>query len=71
MNLKALKRHIGEGWKTHAAQLAEQAECAPVYIDQLVSGFRKPSARLAQKLVAAEPRLTLEALRPDVYGKAA
>lgn len=64
MDMLALKNEIGsEGLD----QLAEKVESSPAYLSQIAHGHRKPSPALCRRLVAAEPRLTLSALRPDVY----
>lgn len=68
MNLKTLREaHGKEAW----IELARRAGTSEKYIYQCAEGHRSPSPRLARKLVAADRRLTLEALRPDIYGKAA
>lgn len=68
--LKARMRVRGE-WKAYTEQLAAKVKCSPVYIDQIAAKFRKPSPRLAQKLAGADRKLTLEGLRPDIYGEPA
>lgn len=67
MNLYALKKTLTP--KQYAA-LAGKAETSPGYLDQIAWGHRKPSPKLARKLTAANRRLTLEDLRPDIYGAA-
>lgn len=52
------------------AELAKKVKKNEVYIYQCSTGFRNPSAKLARNLVAADPRLTLEELRPDIWGVA-
>jgi hypothetical protein len=42
--------------------LAAKVEANPVYLWQCGKGLRVPSLKLAQKLIEAEPRLTLKAL---------
>ena len=68
MNLRDLQKQAGRGI---FVELAERVKTSPSYISQCAIGARKPSPAFAKKLVAADPRLTLAALRPDVYGKAA
>lgn len=68
MNLKTLWSQCdADAWGT----LARRAGTTPKYLYQCAIEHRQPSTKLAQKLVAADSRLTLRALRPDVYGKAA
>lgn len=50
------------------ASLAKRVKSSRAYIWQLAKGHRKASPALCQKLVKADGRLTLEALRPDIYG---
>lgn len=68
MNLLQLKESAGiEG----LAALAKVAGTNQKYLSQCAHGHRKPSPRLAKKLAAADRRLTLAELRPDIYTKAA
>lgn len=53
-----------EAW--HA--LARKVNSSTAYLSQIAHGHRKPSPRFAQRLVSAEPRLSLARLLPDVYG---
>jgi hypothetical protein len=50
--------------------LAQAVGCNPIYLHQLATRFRnkKPSPELCRRLVAADRRLTLEELRPDIWG---
>ena len=48
--------------------LAAKVDANLVYLFQIAGGDRNPSPKLAQRLAAADSRLTLEALRPDVWG---
>lgn len=68
MDLNALQKKSGHGFLT---ELARKVGAHPGYISQCSIGYRKPSVRLAKKLVAADKRLTLKALRPDIFGTAA
>jgi hypothetical protein len=49
--------------------LAAAADTTYIYMSQCAGGHRKPSVRLCRSLVAADPRLTLEELRPDIWGE--
>lgn len=68
MNLRDLLNILTPAEKV---ELAKRAETQHVYLIQCASGFRKPSPALCQRLVAADSRLTLAELRPDVYGAVA
>lgn len=43
-------------------RLHKEVGANPKYLYQIAAGFRKPSAKLARRLIAAEPSLTLEGL---------
>lgn len=64
--------HIKEIWyemdEQARAAFARSVDSSPGYLYLIVRGHRKASPALCQRLVARDPRLTLEALRPDVYG---
>lgn len=68
MNLLTLKAKLS---KAQYTALARKAGTSAGYLDQIAGAHRKPSARLAKRLVAADARLTLESLRPDIYERAA
>jgi hypothetical protein len=50
--------------------LAKRVGANAVYLYQVAVGFRnkRASPDLCRRLVAAEPRLTLAELRPDIWG---
>lgn len=50
--------------------LAEQIGTSEEYLRLCANGHRQTGHVLAMKLVAAEPRLTLAELRPDIWGVA-
>lgn len=50
--------------------LAEQCGTSEEYLRFCANGYRRPSPTMAMKLVAAEPRLKLAELRPDIWGEA-
>lgn len=50
--------------------LAKRVKSSRAYISQLAHGHRKASPDMCKKLVKADARLTLERLRPDIYGRA-
>ena len=47
---------------TERKELASKVKVNPVYLWQCGKGLRAPSLKLAQKLIEAEPRLTLKGL---------
>lgn len=50
--------------------LVEKIGTSYAYMSQLAHGHRNPSPALCRRLVAADRRLTLKALRPDIWGTA-
>lgn len=50
-------------------KLAEICGTGVLYLDQCKRGVRKVGPKLALRLIAAEPRLTLPELRPDIWGE--
>lgn len=50
---------------------ARRAGTTVNYLWLLSGGQRRPSPKLAKKLVDADRRLTLEKLRPDIWGQRA
>lgn len=53
------------------ATLAKRVKSSRAYLSQIAYGHRKPSPKMCEKLVEAEPRLTFQDLRPDIYRKVA
>ena len=70
MDIKSFVAHYG---RDELGKVALAANTTIEYLaDQIGNGHRKPSPELALKLAAAsDGRLTLPALRPDLWGKAA
>lgn len=48
--------------------LAAKAGTRAVYLHRVAKGYRKASPILCRRLVAADERLTLGELRPEVFG---
>lgn len=48
--------------------LALACDASSEYLRMCANGWRKPGPELCKRLVAQEPRLTLEDLRPDIWG---
>lgn len=66
MDLKAFRDENG---RDGLERLAENVGTSYGYLIQILHGFSKPSPKLARQLVEASGgQLTLEALRPDIYG---
>ena len=66
MDLKTLFEELSPGEKI---LLSQRVPANLNYLFQISGGHRKPSPAMARRLVAADPRLTLEALRPDIWGE--
>lgn len=49
--------------------LANRVESSVAYFWQLAGGHKKPGHKLCRRLVAAEPRLKLADLRPDIWSR--
>jgi len=49
--------------------LASSVDSSVGYFYLIAGGHRRPSTDLCKRLVHAEPRLSLAALRPDVWGE--
>lgn len=47
--------------------LAEAVDTSEQYLYQCATGRRQPGIKMCQRLVAADPRLTLQELRPDIW----
>lgn len=68
MNLRQMHDKEGRGY---FVLLAKKVGTVPAYLSQCANGVRKPSPQMAQRLAAADRRLKLPDLLPDVYGKPA
>jgi len=64
MNLSEL--YQAEGAKALQA-LAVAVNTHPQYLYQIATGRNAPGPKMVRKLVRADPRLTREELRPDIY----
>jgi len=49
-------------------QFAEAAETSVAYLYQIAGKHKLPGAKLCRRLVKANPLLTLQELRPDIWG---
>ena len=62
------RKFIDKYGKDEATRVAESAGSRYVYLTQIASGHRKPSPKLARRLVeVSKGRLTLRDLRPDIW----
>jgi DNA-binding transcriptional regulator YdaS (Cro superfamily) len=66
MDIKALFKELST---EERHKLAEKVGTSTEYLRHCTSDRRRPSPKLCQKLVQAEPRLTLAELRPDLWGE--
>lgn len=65
-----MKTYLKQASAEERESLARAVESSVGYLYLLGGGHRKASSKLCQKLVAAEPKLTLGELRPDIWGRA-
>lgn len=68
--------NLREAWAsmTPAQKVAFAKACGTsyIYVSQCTGtgpGSRRPSVKLCRRMVEADARLTLEELRPDVWGR--
>jgi DNA-binding XRE family transcriptional regulator len=54
--------HLRDLTPAERRDLADKIGANAVYIYQIGAGIRRPSARMAQKIICADPRFTYEAL---------
>lgn len=54
--------HLRDLTPAQRRDLAKQIGANPVYLYQIGVGLRQPSARMAKKIILADPRFTYEAL---------
>lgn len=67
-----LKQYLSELTPEQRQDLAERAGTSPAYLVQLAGAHRKPSPAMARALVeASNNKLSLENLRPDIWGEVA
>lgn len=63
-----LKQYITQNGCGSAARLAKAVGMNPLYLSQITTGRRKPSAAMAGRIAKATGfQVSLESLRPDIY----
>jgi len=62
-----MKTYLKQASPEQRAALADKVTSSVGYFYLIGGGHRKPSVKLCQRLVAAEPMLSLTELRPDVW----
>ena len=68
MNLTELKKiSSAVEWRELASKVGTSARALENMVYPLGSPAKRPGVVMSKKLVAAEPRLTLHELRPDIW----
>jgi hypothetical protein len=67
MDMKTFLRQASDDERE---RLATAVKSSVGYFYLIAGGHRRPSTDLCKRLVSAEPKLSLEGLRPDVWGTA-
>lgn len=62
-----MKTYLKQAAPDEREALAVEAQTSVAYLYAIGGGHKKPGTGLCQSLVAAEPKLTLHELRPDVW----
>nr|WP_315249263.1 hypothetical protein [uncultured Duganella sp.] len=62
-----MKTYLKQATRQQREALAQSVSSSVGYFYLIGGGHKKPGTGLCQKLVAAEPKLTLAELRPDVW----
>lgn len=65
-----MKTYLRQASPEERSALAAEVKSSVGYFYLLAGGHRHASTKLCQKLVSAEPKLTLQGLRPDIWGGA-
>lgn len=66
-----LKTYVADLTAEQKRTFAKNAGIQRIYLSQLVTGFRRPSAELSRRLHEASGfRVALNELRPDLWDKA-
>ena len=63
-----MKNYLKQAAPRDRQALADAAGTSVAYLYLIGGRHRRPSTKLCQKLVAAEVKLSLSELRPDVWG---
>ena len=62
-----MKTYLKQASPDQREALAAEANSSVGYFYLIGGGHKKPGTGLCQRLVAAEPKLTLTELRPDIW----
>lgn len=63
-----MKTWLRQATDAERQALAERVDSSVGYFYLIAGLHRRPGTKLCKALVACEPKLTLEGLRPDVWG---
>jgi hypothetical protein len=62
-----MKTYLRQAPQSDRENIAHVVGSSVAYFYQIAGGHKKPGVDLCKALVAAEPRLTLHELRPDIW----
>ncbi|MGE5650925.1 MAG: hypothetical protein ACM34A_12080 [Bacillota bacterium] len=62
-----MKAYMQQSTPEEREKLAKEVGSTVGYFYQIAGGHKRPGPSLCKSLVAAEPRLTLGELRPDIW----
>lgn len=62
-----MKTYLRQASPEQREELASAVSSSVAYLYQIGGLHKKPSAKLCQMLVGAEPKLSLAELRPDIW----
>lgn len=62
-----MKTYMKQATPEEREALAEKVGSSVGYFYQIAGGHKRPGSKLCRALVAAESRLTLSELRPDIW----
>lgn len=63
-----MKTFLRQSSTDERERLAVKVDSSVGYFYLIAGGHRRPSTDLCKRLVAAEPKLSLDGLRPDIWG---
>jgi hypothetical protein len=62
-----MKTYLKQATPEQREELAEKVDSSVAYFYQIAGGHKQPGHKLCRALVAAESKLTLADLRPDIW----